>query len=72
MSRRCENCALWSSTDRVWGDCDYASTMEDGTKIAHATFVRLGDAKQAVLETNYKFGCVMWKSYRQALKGEHA
>lgn len=67
MSRRCENCARWASTDRVWGECGYASSCDDGTKIAHATYVRLGDEKQAILETKYKFGCVVWKSARSAL-----
>ncbi|EHS51693.1 hypothetical protein PDO_5083 [Rhizobium sp. PDO1-076] len=64
MSRRCENCAHWSSTDKVWGSCDYASTRDDGDKLAHASYVRLGDEKQAELETKYKFGCVVWKTLR--------
>lgn len=70
MSRRCENCALWASTDRVWGECGYASSRDDGDKIAHATYVRLGYEKQASLETSYKFGCVVWKSVRAAMRGD--
>lgn len=62
--RRCENCSFWASTDRVWGSCGYASTRDDGDKVAHATYVRLGDEKQAELETKYVFGCVRWKSLK--------
>lgn len=64
MSRRCSNCGRWSSTDKVWGSCTYASTRDDGDKIAHATYVRLGNEQQAELETNYKFGCVVWETLR--------
>lgn len=63
---RCENCSFWASTDSVWGSCGYASTRDDGDKVAHATYVRLGDEKQAELETNYVFGCVKWKSVKGA------
>lgn len=71
MSRSCNNCGHWASTDRVWGTCDYASSRDDdGTKIAHATYVRLGDEKQAELETRYNFRCSIWKSLRpQAREG---
>lgn len=68
MRRRCENCSQWSSTDQVWGDCTYASARDDGTKIANATYTRLGDEKQAELETRYDFGCSMWKSLQSAVK----
>ncbi|UFW79978.1 hypothetical protein [Rhizobium sp. SU303] len=68
--KRCENCSAWCSTDRVWGNCHYASTEDrDGTKIAQATYVRLGDEKQAELETKYSFGCVLWASAKMAAGG---
>jgi len=68
--RRCENCSHWASTDRVWGSCGYASSRDDGYKIAHATYVRVGREEQAELETKFNFGCVIWKSTRAALTHE--
>lgn len=68
--KRCENCSKWSSTDRVWGHCQYASSRDaDGSKIAHATYVRLGDEHQAELETKFNFGCVRWSSLKSPSKG---
>lgn len=68
MRKRCENCSQWSSTDQVWGECMYASSRDDGTKIAHARYISLGDEKQAELATRYDFGCSLWKSLRSAVK----
>lgn len=58
--KRCETCSHWSSTDKVWGDCMYAST-EDYGKIAQANYVSGGNARQATLETKYDFGCRVWR-----------
>lgn len=58
---RCETCSQWSSTDKVWGDCMYASSRDDGTKLAQATHVELGNQKQATLETKWDFGCRVWR-----------
>ncbi|MDO3434373.1 hypothetical protein QWJ46_16965 [Rhizobium sp. CBN3] len=67
--KRCENCSKWSSTDKVWGHCTYASSRDDDhSKIAHATYVRLGDEHQAELETKFNFSCVLWSSLKAAVK----
>lgn len=58
--KRCENCSRWSSTDKVWGDCMYAST-EDHAKIAQAQYVISGLEHQATLETRYDFACRVWQ-----------
>lgn len=72
MSRRCENCGLWSSTDRVWGDCDYASRQDDEHK-AQAEYVkRMGDVRQACLRTRYDFGCKAWSSGSPKRSDRHA
>lgn len=67
--KRCENCTQWSSTDQVWGSCTYASSRDrDGTKIALAEYVDLGEEHQADLNTRYDFGCVLWASLAKAIK----
>lgn len=72
MSRRCENCGLWGSTDRVWGECDYAGRKNEDHK-AQATYVkRMGDVRDARLETRYDFGCKAWSSGRPKNEARHA
>ena len=61
MSRRCENCSQWSSSDKVWGVCDYAS-VDRSDRLACATRLSGGRDLQADLETRFNFGCVAWSS----------
>lgn len=66
MARRCENCLMWQSTDRVWGVCDYASSSGPD-RLAAATMVRHGREIQADLETNFKFRCAAWQTPKKVV-----
>jgi hypothetical protein len=62
---RCENCSLWSSTDRVWGLCTYPEQTKDPS--AQAVYVRRGEEIKARFETEWKFACVAWESFAKAV-----
>ena len=63
--RRCENCTLWSSADRVWGDCIYP---RENNAEARALYVERGVERQARLETHWDFACAAWRSVAVALR----
>lgn len=70
--RRCENCASWSSTDSVWGECTTASSngqrRNEARRAAASYVASLGDVHPADLETRADFGCVEWKSLAAVVK----
>jgi hypothetical protein len=57
MSRRCQNCASWGSSDSVWGVC---LREHDEDARMHVMEPRTGPAED--LETKFNFGCVEWRS----------
>lgn len=68
MSRRCENCSWWSTTDKVWGYCtrivsDYPPEGEKRASINLDTYDGTAD-----LWTRCNFGCTEWGSLAVALK----
>lgn len=65
MSRRCENCSAWSSTDRVWGDCTVIRSENSFRPSIERAYVNEeGSRPQAELWTKYNFGCVEWASLK--------
>lgn len=71
MSRRCKNCDQWSSTDRIWGECIYMEREHPDQK-AHATYVeRMGDVRDARLETRFDFGCSVWATKNRKQEAPH-
>lgn len=66
----CKNCAHWSSTDQVWGDCaeivsDYPNAPK---KIASINLICHDGEAEADFWTREDFGCRAWSSLKAVLK----
>ena len=70
MSKRCENCSHWSSTDQVWGSCTLISACDRAQdRRAFAQYVAApGDVEDAEFWTKWDFGCRLWDSLAAVIK----